>query len=99
MFTQNNHSNFKTFVARKRYKGLSLNRDNLNIPAGSILSCKGGILFYNNIPVAFVTSQVSLDYFTTNDDECGMERGEIIDDIFSVLVNKPNSSEQETKKR
>ena len=60
MSTQNNHSNFKTFIARKRYKGLSLNRDNLNIPAGSMLSCKGDILFYNNIPVAFVTSQVIL---------------------------------------
>lgn len=56
MSTQNNHSNFKTFVTRKRYRGLSLNRDNLNIPAGSTLSCKGDILFYNNIPVAFVTS-------------------------------------------
>lgn len=56
MSTQISHSNFKTFVARKRYKGLSLNRDRLNIPAGSTLSCKGDILFYNDIPVAFVTS-------------------------------------------
>ena len=56
MSIQNNHSNFKTFIARKRYKGLSLNRDNLNIPARSILSCEGDILFYNDIPIAFVTS-------------------------------------------
>ena len=99
MSIQNNHSNFKTFIARKRYRGLSLNGDSVNISAQSVLLCKGDILFYNDIPLAFVTSQVSLDYFTTNDDGKGMERGKIIDEIFSILTNKPYSSEQEAKKR
>lgn len=99
MVNQNKYSVFKTFIARKRYKGLSLNKMNLNIPMRSELFCEAGVLFYKDIPVAFATSQVSLDYFTENDDGEGMKRGKIIEEILSILVNKPNNSESDNRKR
>lgn len=49
--------------------------DYLNLPYGTKLICINNILYYQNKPVCFTTSENAKRHFSRNDDNLGLERG------------------------
>lgn len=58
----------------------------ISIPCGSPCSYINGIIYWNNIPICFDTSQVAYDYFSINCDGCGLKRGELVHNIKNELA-------------
>ncbi len=87
----------KTFIARKRAR-FEAACGPVNIPYGTPLQVEGDFLCLNGKPLCFPTSQLSLDFFTQNDDGQGKERGELINVILSSL-QKPGQGQADRWKK
>lgn len=63
------------YVVHKRFKSKALCGEVLNLPYGTELAEKDGLLYYNNKAVCLNTSENGKMYFSRNDDDKGLERG------------------------
>lgn len=75
------------YVAYKRFKGVCMS-GKINIPYGTLLEEREGILYYENQPVCFNTSQNAYDYFACDDDEQGLKRGTLTRELIKTLSNR-----------
>lgn len=82
------------YIVHSRFQGKGIKGHNFNLPFGTICTCKENIIFYDNHPVCFITSQDAYDYFSRNDDDRGLERGKLVDKVLSTLSNKKDGKYQ-----
>ena len=78
------------YITTKRFKGKSMTSE-LNIPYGTKIQSIMVYLIYNNQPICSDHSQNAYDYFARNDDDKGLERGKLIQEIKKVLSKKDNN--------
>lgn len=57
----------------------------VNIPAKTAAEVVDGIIYVNNLPVCYVTSENAHQYFARDDDGNGMERGWLTQEIQRLL--------------
>ena len=72
------------YILYKRFKGLSLS-GYINLPKGTKCEMKNNIIYFNNLPLMYATSENAHNYFTQNEDEQGILRGELINNILNIL--------------
>ena len=63
------------YITHRRFKSKSLCGEVLNLPYGTELTEKDGLLYYNKKAVCLNTSENGKMYFSRNDDDMGLERG------------------------
>lgn len=72
------------YITYKRFKTKAICGD-VNIPALTEIEQTGSYLFHNGKALCVVTSENAHNYFMRNDDDNGMERGKLIEDIKKAL--------------
>lgn len=82
------------YITNRRFKKKCL-CGKVNIPYGEHLFCKDNLIFLQNSPICFATSQDAYDYFSRNDDGQGLERGKLVNKILSTLSNKKDGKYQD----
>lgn len=75
---------FNHYVSRRRARFQGINGV-VNIPYGTELEAAGEFILYNGALLCAVSSQNAIDYFSQNDDGCGLQRGELVQKITSTL--------------
>jgi hypothetical protein len=60
----------------------------VNLPATTICELSGNMIMYEGKPICIVTSQVSHEHFTRNDDGQGLLRGSLIKAIQRCLTKR-----------
>ena len=68
------------YITTKRLKGNCL-AGKVNIPYGTQAQEQGGVIFCQGLPICYAGSQNALDYFAWNDDDRGLRRGELVQEI------------------
>ena len=84
---------FNRYVCHRRAKFDGIG-GKVNIPYGTVLTNQGGILMHKGSAVCMDTSQHAYDFFSCDDDGCGLERGCRTADIIKIL-GKPDGNHQE----
>lgn len=75
------------YVCVKRYKGQAID-GRVNIPRGTRLEAVNDFLVLVQTTICKQTSQVAYDYFARDDDQRGLERGDLIAKIQRKLAKK-----------
>ena len=75
---------FNHYISRRRAKFKGIN-GLVNIRYGTELDASGEFILYNGAPMCAVSSQNAIDYFSQNDDGCGLQRGELVQKITLTL--------------
>lgn len=75
------------YITHHRFKGKTMKGDYLNLPYGTKLICINNILYYQNKPVCFTTSENAKRHFSRNDDNLGLERGAL---TYAIAFAKRN---------
>lgn len=65
------------YITHKRFKEKGMSTKNYNIPYATELQTKNQIIYYNNEPICYVTSENGHKFFSRNDDGQGLERGRL----------------------
>lgn len=63
------------YIVTRRYRGKTMQGTDVNIPALTEAVRSNNIIYVNDKPICFITSQVGHQYFARNDDGNGMRRG------------------------
>ena len=66
------------YLSHRRYKGKTMIGKEVNLPAMQEIILKDNVLYWNNRPIAFDTSEVAHQYFAINQDGQGKRRGDYI---------------------
>lgn len=85
------------YITIKRFKQKSMSGE-VNIPYGTECDCFNNIIFYNNKPICYITSQNAYDYFANNNDNCGIQRGNLIQLIIAKLSKHDNNYQKRWNK-
>lgn len=62
----------------------------MNIPALSICEENNGLIFYNDLPVCYSTSENAHQFLARNDDNNGLKRGKLTQAIQNTLAKRDN---------
>lgn len=81
------------YVCVKRYKGNAIGGA-VNIPRGTKLGTVDDFLALGDTTICTPTSQVAYDYFARDDDERGLERGDLIAKIQRKLAKKDDNHQK-----
>lgn len=76
-----------TYVAKKRAKFNGIGGP-VNIPYGTEIMAIGGILMIGDKAICASGSQNAIDFFSQNDDGCGLERGKLTSAITTRLEKR-----------
>ena len=78
------------YIVCKQFKSKGIDGD-FNLKKGSTCNEFGNIIFHNNRPICFKTSQNAFEFFSRNDDGNGYERynlsHQILDHIKELVMN------------
>ena len=72
------------YIMHTRFKGRVICGE-VNIPAKTPLIEKDGIIYYDEFPLFVTTSQNAFDYACVDEDDKGMERGNLTKFIIKLL--------------
>lgn len=86
------------YITIKRFKRIGI-EGNFNIPYGTELESKDGWLYYKDKKICSLSSAVMRDYFTLNEDNCGLKRGKVTTAIINKMQIKPNESKKQWQSR
>lgn len=75
------------YIVRKRFKTIAICGE-VNIPALSICQQVGGFIYFNGKLLCRSTSENAHQYFSRNDDGCGIRRGELVQSIVDKLQKR-----------
>lgn len=75
------------YISRKRARFLGLEGP-VNLPCGTSLVEKGGFLCFDGTRICAAGSQNAMDYFVSNQDGEGKERGRLVDAITARLAKR-----------
>lgn len=93
---------YNSYVAIRKYVGNGLTNQAQVVPYGAlcrvVVDQGQGYIVYRNRRICSVDSQVSLDYFTQNDDKNGKKRGDLTKAIMKALNFLPESEEEDRTK-
>ena len=81
------------YITHRRFKQNAI-CGHVNIPAMSICESLGNIIFYNNKPICAIASENAFQYFAINEDNNGMMRGKLTQNIQNIL-SKNDDKHQE----
>lgn len=84
----------KKYITTQRYRGMTLSGPK-NIPALTLVELReDNILYLENKPLHYITSQRGIEYFARNDDGKGLERFELCRKIQGLCAqhSDPNDS-------
>lgn len=73
------------YIAHRPFHRKALGGE-VNIKRGETLQEKGGVLFYNGIPVCMVSCQAAKEHFSINNDGNGLCRGDL---TYEIAFAKP----------
>lgn len=82
------------YLSHRRYKGKTMTGEEVNLPAMQEVVLKNNILYWNNRPIAFDTSEVAHQYFAVNWDGQGKRRGDLTQFIQKYLYNNQEKWER-----
>jgi len=82
------------YVAIKRAKFVS-NGVQVNIPYGTEIEAADGCLLFNGTQLCAVDSQNAIDYFASNHDGNGFERGK----LTAAIINRLSKRDKDYQKR
>lgn len=86
------------YIVIKRYKRDDA-RGRFNLPYGTIVEERDGILYYGDKDICGDHSAVMREYFARNDDGKGLERGKLTQAITSTLAIRPDETKEEHDER
>ena len=72
------------YIVYKRFKGLGIS-GYINLPRNTQCLVENNIIYYKEKPIAYATSENAHQYFTINEDNNGLLRGELIQKIILIL--------------
>ena len=75
------------YIVTKRFKGQAIVNE-VNLPYGTKLQSVIGYIIHNNMPICSIYSQNAYDYFARNDDNNGLERGKLTQEIRKCLEKR-----------
>ena len=78
------------YIVYKRFKERALCGE-INLPALTKCEEKNGIIYFNDLPLCYITSENAHEYFMINEDGKGIERGTIIHNILVLLRRMDNN--------
>jgi len=78
------------YITHKRFKDNAI-CGQVNIPALSVCEKNGNTIYFDGKPVCFVTSENAHQYFARNDDNQGVERGKLTQEIQRRLTKRDNT--------
>lgn len=87
------------YMVRRRLRDIGREGQKVNIPYGTILECKDGLIYWKGQVLCNDDCKLQKDYLIQANDSNPKGRAELIDSIFSLLTVKEYSTEQEEKKR
>ena len=73
------------YLVCKQFNKKGINGD-FKLKKGSTCNEFGNIIFHNNLPVCFKTSQDAFEYFARDDDNNGQERFDLSHEILDVIA-------------
>ena len=82
------------YVTLKRFKRIGID-GRLNIPYGTPVENRGGILYYGIKKICVARSAAAHEYFARDDDGKGLERGELSHAIIERLNNFKTREERD----
>lgn len=86
------------YIAHRRFKNNAI-CGQVNIPAATELVCKGDAIIYNGGVICYEKSETAHQYFTRNDDGCGMERGRLTQAIMKTLAQRNGRDDKAYQER
>lgn len=86
------------YITHRRFKGLAICGP-VNIPATTELECEDGIIIYHNGIVCYEDCETAHQFFTRNDDGCGMERGRLTQAIMKTLAQRNGRDDEAYQER
>ena len=79
---------YSQYVARRRARFKGCEKQQVNIPYGTVLEAQDGILRWQGKRLCVDTSDDAHNYFSQNDDGRGLERGALVGAICSLLEKR-----------
>ena len=73
------------YLLCKHFNKRGINGD-FNLDKGSTCNEFASIIFHNNEPICFKTSQDAFEYFARNDDDKGYERFDLSHEILNIIA-------------
>ena len=86
------------YIVCKNYNKKGLNGKDFNLLKGTTCNCTNSIIYYNNEPICYTTSQHAYDYFSRNDDNKGEARFALVEQIFSRIQELVREYNEEVSK-
>jgi len=79
------------YITHKRFKNKGLLNKDYNLPYATEVQTMGKYIIYNNEPICLTTSYLAHQYFSRNDDNNGLERGNL---TYAIAFSnrKPNKN-------
>ena len=84
----------KEYIVTKRFKNKAICGD-VNLPYGTECNLIDNYICCDKGVICLTTSQNAYDYFSRNDDGNGLERGELVNKIKSVLGDPNDKKHQD----
>ena len=81
------------YITTSRFKTKAICGE-MNLPYATKCECVDDYITYNGQPLCYIKSQNAFDYFAINDDNKGLERGDLIKKITKCLANPNNHQER-----
>ena len=81
------------YVVHKRFKTKAI-CGNVNIPAATVCTERGGIIYYSEKPLCVINSDNAYKHFARNDDGRGLERGRLTRAITSTLEKRDDQYQE-----
>ena len=78
------------YIVHTRFRGKAICGD-VNLPALTECECDGVVIKYNDKPICFVSSENAHQYFAIDEDGMGMERGNLTQEIQTILAKRDDA--------
>lgn len=85
------------YIVHKRFKNLSMSGQ-INLPYNTKCEESNGVIYYDNKPICYTTSQNAYDYFARNNDKNGQKRGKLTKEIVATLANRDENYQERWNK-
>lgn len=79
------------YIIYKRFKQKAICNLDANLPRGTECYMENDMIFYNGFPLCAYKSENAHQYFTQNEDDNGLKRGEMIIAILKKLSSAKSS--------
>lgn len=81
------------YIVHRRFKAKAICGE-VNLPALTECECINGVIKHNNRDICFITSENAHQYFSINEDGCGLVRGKLTQAIQKTLAKRDENYQQ-----